>query len=104
MKRLIKFSIFFSIAIFAFASCNKESINKQTAITSASNQFCKSSAGVGATAYDLDITLNNTFQFIKNYNDLWGYGAPSPNDYYDYTAIIGKGIFQPFGVFNIAVM
>ena len=100
MKQLIKFSVFFLIAVFAFASCNKESINKQTAITSASIQFCKSSAGVGATAYDLDITLNNTFQFIKNYNNPWDYG----DEYYDLTAIEGKGIFQPFGEFNIAVI
>ena len=102
MKQLIKFSAFFLIAVFVFASCNKE----QTAITSASIQFCKSAAGVGATAYDLDITLNNTFQFIKNYNtsNPWNYDSASPNDYVDLTSISGKGIFQPFGEFNIYVI
>ena len=107
MKQIIKFKAFFLIAVFAFVSCKKDPINKQTAISSASLQFCQSSPGVGATAYDLDITLNNTFQFIKNYyyyyNDPWGYGNPFPNDYSDYTAISGKGIFMPFGEFNIYV-
>jgi hypothetical protein len=52
---------------------------------------------------DLDITVNSNFNFLNNYNDPWGYGAPSSDGYYDLTEIIGKGVISPLGEFDIYI-
>lgn len=52
---------------------------------------------------EVDITINQTYLFTKNYNNPWDYGAPRPEDYYDYTRIEGKSTILPFGEFNIYI-
>jgi len=78
--------------MFVLASCKKEKDDVGTNTTSTN--------GVPCPLYDVDITVNNTFSFIKNYNNPWDYGAPNANDYYDLTEIIGTGVIPPFGEFN----
>jgi hypothetical protein len=49
--------------------------------------------------YDLDITINDTFSFLNNYEDCY-YGAP-PCEYNDVTTIQGKGTFLPLGELKV---
>ena len=93
-RQIIKFTIFFLIAGLLFVSCKKEKDNANT-----------NTVGISSSSkeYDLDIPLSATFSFIKNYNNPWDYGAPNPDDYYDFTEIIGTGFIAPFGEFNIYI-
>jgi len=50
--------------------------------------------------YDMDITVNTTFTFLNDYNNMW---EDTLNFYYDETFMRGKTIFQPFGEFDISV-
>lgn len=52
---------------------------------------------------EVDITINQTYLFIKNYNNPWDYGAPNPENYYDFTTIEGKSTILPLGEFNIYI-
>jgi hypothetical protein len=95
----IKFTISFLIAVsVVLTSCKKEKDDAaaNTAPTNSTNS-------ISCPSYDVNISLNNTFTFLNNYNNPWDYGAPNPNDYYDLTEIIGTGFIPPLGEFNIYV-
>jgi len=98
MKPILKLTIYFFIAGVTFFSCKKENDNSNpnTITPNTINSPC-------SKEYDLDIALNNTFSFIKNYNNPWDYGAPNSDDYYDLTEIIGTGFIPALGEFNIYV-
>ena len=94
----MKFTAIYIIATLAFVSCKKSKDSVAPIISP--NPI--STAG-SSKEYDVDIPLSNTFDYIKNYNNPWDYGAPNPESYYDLTQITGTGRIQPFGEFNIYV-
>lgn len=98
MKPITKIAISFLIAVFVLISCKKEKddATTNTAATNGTNS-------ISCPLYDVDISLNNTFTFLNNYNNPWDYGAPNPEDYYDITEITGTGFIPPLGEFNIYV-
>jgi hypothetical protein len=51
--------------------------------------------------YDLDIMINASFIFLDNYPYDWEEIDPWYSAFYDETRINGKGIFQPFGEYNL---
>jgi hypothetical protein len=104
--KLLIYINFFWIFLLALNSCKKEDINTSSytppvtpvnPVAPVLNQPCK------ARLYDLDITFNTSFEFIKDYNNPWDYGAPDPESYYDLTIIEGKGIIDSLGEFKIYI-
>ena len=84
-----------------FTSCEKES--PVTSSGTSRPNFTPVSRNC-AGEYNLDIILDTTYAFVKKVGNpwVWDYGLLY-SDYFDLTEIIGKGIIQPLGEFNIYV-
>jgi len=88
MKSVIKIAICILIAAWTFMSCKKEPVQ----ITPPAPKNAE---------YDLDITLNTTYNFSDNISDPWQYVTAESN--FDLTNIIGKANLPPLGEFEIYV-
>ncbi len=100
MKTIIKSIVVLLITAVVFTSCKKEPVQ----VTPPSPPPLPDNRPPVAnnTEYDLNITLNTTYNFYDNRIDPWQYAITESN--FDLTLIIGKANLPPLGEFDIYVM